>query len=49
MPRLRIGIYALAKNEGRHAAEWATTWARCSNVVKPWLCDHNETILEAGP
>jgi hypothetical protein len=28
---------------------WATAWARCSNVVQPWLCDHNETILEAGP
>jgi len=28
---------------------WASAWARCSNVVRPWLCDHNETILEAGP
>jgi hypothetical protein len=28
---------------------WATAWARCNNVVQPWLCDHNETILEAGP
>jgi hypothetical protein len=28
---------------------WATAWGRCSNVVRPWLCDHNETILEAGP
>jgi hypothetical protein len=28
---------------------WATAWARWSNVARPWLCDHNETILEAGP
>ena len=28
---------------------WATAWCRWSNVVLPWLCDHNETILEAGP
>lgn len=28
---------------------WATAWARWNNVVRPWLCDHNETILEAGP
>jgi hypothetical protein len=28
---------------------WATAWARWSNVARPWLSDHNETILEAGP
>ena len=28
---------------------WATAWARWNNVVRPWICDHNETILEAGP
>lgn len=28
---------------------WATAWARWPEVVRPWLCDHNETILEAGP
>ena len=28
---------------------WAAVWARCNNVVLPWRCDHNETILEAGP
>ena len=28
---------------------WAAAWCRWSNVVLPWLCDHNETILEAGP
>ena len=27
MPELRIGIYALAKNEARHAAEWAAATA----------------------
>jgi hypothetical protein len=27
---------------------WATAWASW-NVVRPWMCDHNETILEAGP
>ena len=28
---------------------WASAWARWNNVVQPWLCDHNETILENGP
>ena len=28
---------------------WASAWARWNNVVRPWLCDHNETILENGP
>ena len=28
---------------------WAAAWCRWPNVVCPWLCDHNETILEAGP
>ena len=28
---------------------WAAAWARWNYVVRPWLCDHNETILEAGP
>jgi hypothetical protein len=28
---------------------WATAWARWKHVVRPWLCDHNETIVEAGP
>ena len=28
---------------------WASVWARWHDVVEPWLCDHNETILEAGP
>jgi len=28
---------------------WATAWARWNHVVRPWMCDHNETIVEAGP
>ena len=28
---------------------WASAWARWNNVVQPWICDHNETILENGP
>ena len=28
---------------------WASAWARWNNVVRPWICDHNETILENGP
>ena len=44
---------AVAMRAGGHVTwevnTWATAWARCSNVVRPWLCDHNETILEAGP
>ena len=40
------------RSEGKVTWEvntWAAAWCRWSNVVLPWLCDHNETILEAGP
>ena len=40
------------RSEGKVSWEvntWAAAWCRWSSVVRPWMCDHNETILEAGP
>jgi len=50
MSTLRIGIYALAKNEGRHAAEWAaaTDGAAVRVVTDTGSTDETVSVLEAA-
>ena len=50
MPEARIGIYALAKNEARHAAAWAaaTTDAAVRVVTDTGSRDDTVAILEAA-
>ena len=43
---------AMATRSEGHVTWEVNTWASAwwwNNVVRPWLCDHNETILENGP
>jgi hypothetical protein len=28
---------------------WAAAWARNRHMVRPWMCDHDSTLLENGP
>lgn len=29
--------------------DWAAAWATNLSMVRPWACDHDATLLEAGP